>query len=556
MRALMLYIAVAVAAPVYGGQVCPFMEGLPVWKFEGYVALPMVLILGLRQVLQPAYVDSAPLLQRSLRQFRLDMGLFALAGMGTSLVLHLVPGLPLWQSGSKLTLAFITGGLFASLDLALAREREVIAEAFASPGSMPPPANMFPRSKMFTLVAVSITVLSTMVLLLLILRDLNWLSQQPAGARDFSDATQSVVVEILLVMGLLLAFSVNLIFSASRNQRTLFEMETSVLESVSRGDLSVQVPVATQDEMGYIAGVTNTMITSLRDHLRLRRGLEIAAEVQRNFLPESAPEIEGLDMAGVSQFCEETGGDFYDFIPRNGGVLTVVGDVVGHGLEAALLMASTRSSLRQAAETITEPGNILKAVNRQLCRDTRDSGQFVTCVIMLLDWEYRRISWASAGHPPPIRYCRDTNSFAALRGTDLALGVDASWEYTTRETEWPNSSESVVLISDGVTEALGEDGMFGNHRLEASIARHASASAKDMATGIVDDVLRHAKDGQVDDDMTLVVVTGNQAPFSDLPPADDNLVSVDTSIKQSTRCAGFQENPLMGESMRMESYPI
>ena len=508
MRAIMLYSAVAVATPVYGGQVCPFMEGLPVWEFEGYVALPMLLILGLRQVLQPAYVDAAPLMQRSLRQFQLDMGLFTLAGLSASLVLHLLPGFPLWQVGSKLTIAFITGGLFASLDLALARERKTIDEAIKSPSPMPPPTNMFPRSKMFTLVAVSITVLSTIVLLLVILRDLNWLAQQPASARDFSEATRSVVIEILFVVGLLLVFSVNLIFSATRNLRTLFEMETSVLESVSRGDLSARVPVATQDELGYIAGVTNTMITRLRDHLRLRRGLEIAAEVQRNFLPESAPEIEGLDMAGVSQFCEETGGDFYDFIPVNGGMLAVVGDVVGHGLEAALLMASTRSSLRQAAETITEPGDILKAVNRQLCRDTRDSGQFVTCAIMLLDSENRRFCWASAGHPAPIRHRRDTNAFAALSGKDMVLGVEASWEYATRETEWPNPCESVVLISDGVTEAHGEDGMFGITRLEASIARHASASAEVMAKGIVDDVLRHAKDGQVDDDMTLVVVTG------------------------------------------------
>ncbi len=509
MRAIMLYTAVAVATPVYGGQVCPFMEGLPVWEFGGYVALPMVLILVLRQMLQPAYVDAAPLMQRSLRQFRLDMGLFTLVGLSASLVLHLVPGLPLWQSGSKLTLAFITGGLFAALDLALAREREAIAEAINSPDPMPPPTNMFPRSKMFTLVAMSITVLSTMVLLLLMLRDLNWLAQQPANARDFSEATQSVVIEILLVMGLLLAFSVNLIFSASRNLRTLFEMETSALESVSRGNLAVRVPVATQDELGYIAGVTNTMITRLRDHLRLRRGLAIAAEVQRNFLPESAPEIEGLDVAGVSQFSEETGGDFYDFIPRNGGVLAVVGDVVGHGLEAALLMASTRACLRQAAETIIAPGDILNAVNSQLCRDTRDSGRFVTCVIMLLDSENRRICWATAGHPAPIRHCRDTHTFVTLRGTDPPLGVEASWAYATRETEWPKPFESVVLISDGVTEAHGEDGMFGSNGLEASIARHASTSADDMAKGIVDDVLRHAKDGQVEDDMTLVVATGN-----------------------------------------------
>lgn len=510
MRAYMLYLAVAVAAPVYGGQVCPFMEGLPVWEFEGYVVLPMVVIFGLRLVLQPIYVDRAPMLQRSLRQFKLDMGLFLLAGVGASLVLHLLPGLPLWQSGSKLTLAFVTGGLFASLDLALAREREVIGEAFANPEPMPPPSSMFPRSKMFTLVAVSVTVLATVVLLLLIVRDLNWLSQQPVSARDFSEAIRNVVIEIVLVMGLLLVFSINLIISASRNMRTLFRMETSVLESVSRGDLSVRAPVATQDELGYIAGVTNTMISRLRDYLRLRRGLDIAAEVQRNFLPKSAPEIDGADLAGISRFCEETGGDFYDFIPVDGGVLAVVGDVVGHGLESALLMASVRSSLRQAAETVIQPGDILKAVNYQLCRDTCESGQFVTCVIVLLDSRNRRISWATAGHPTPLRYHPKNNSVTALPGKGLALGVEATWDYTTRETDWVKPGEAIVLISDGVTEAPGEDEMFGSDRLHASIASHATsaATAKEMSSGIVADVLRHAQDGKVDDDTTLVVVKG------------------------------------------------
>lgn len=509
MRAIILYSCVAIATPIYGGQVCPFMEGLPVWEFEGYVALPMIIILGLRLVLQPSYVESAPLLEQSRRQFLLDMGLFVLAGLGTSFLLYLILDFPLWQMGYKLTLSFITGGLFASLDIALAQERKAIDKGIENPDHLLPPPKMFPRSKMFAIVAVSITILSTLIVLLMILRDLNWLAQQPVDVRDFSGAIKSVVIEILLVMALLLLFSMNLIFAASRNLRILFRLEISALESVSRGDLSVHVPVTTQDELGYIAGVTNTMISRLRDHLRLRQGLEIAAEVQRKFLPEAVPEIRGLDMAGVCQFCEETGGDFYDFIPVQNGVLVIVSDVVGHGLESALLMASTRSSLRQAAETISAPGDILKAVNRQLCKDTKDSGRFVTSVIMLLDSKNHRVFWSTAGHPPPIRHCSGTHTIVSLQGKNLALGVDESWEYNTFETDWPNSEESIVLISDGVTEAMGEKGLFGNGRLETSIRLYAGLSAKNMVNGIVKDVLNYTKNGQVDDDMTLVVLTGN-----------------------------------------------
>lgn len=508
MRAYILYLAVTMTTPIYGGQACPFMERLSIWEFEAYVLLPMLIVWAIRFGVQPIFVDAAPLLQRSVRQFWLDMSLFILTGLGAAITLHLIPGLPFWESGLKLTVAFVTGGLFASLDLGLARERQVIAEAATNPEPMPPPIKLFPRSRLFTGVAVSVTILATAVLLILIVRDLSWLSQQPADSKTFVAAIWSVVIEILLVMGLLLAFTINLIVSASRNMDTLFKMETSVLESVSRGDLSVCAPVATKDELGYIAGVTNAMITSLRDYLRLRRGLDIAAETQRNFLPDSAPEIAGLDLAGVSQFCEETGGDFYDFISVDGGVLVVVGDVAGHGLEAAMLMASTRSCLRQVAETITDPGKILSAVNRQLCRDIKDSGQFVTCVVLLLDTENRKILWATAGHPPPIRYNKNTDSFTTLSEKSLVLGVEATWKYETHQMEWIGSGESMVLISDGVTESFGEAEMFGNDRLESSIHKHANASgsAEEMAQKIVFDVLQHAKGGKIDDDTTLVVV--------------------------------------------------
>ena len=508
MRALTLYLFVAIAAPIYGGQVCPFMEGLPVWEFESYVVLPALLIIAVRASLQPLYVNGAPLMERSSRQFKLDMGLFTLAGLTASLVLHLGPELPLWQPGLKLTLAFVTGGLFASLDLALAREREVIAEAVERSAPMPPPTKLTPRSRQFAAVAVAITVLAATVLTLVLVRDLNWLSQQSPAARDFGEMIRSVVIEVVLIVGVLLAFSVNLILSAARNMRTLFNMETSALESVSRGDLSVQVPVATQDELGYIAGVTNSMIERLRDHLRLQRGLEIAAEVQQNFLPESMPHVEGLSLAGMSRFCDETGGDFYDFIPRQEGVLAVVGDVVGHGLDAALLMASTRASIRQAAEAVIDPGDLLNAVNQQLCKDTEGSGRFVTCVIMQFDPKKRSVTWASAGHPASIRHLGKTTSFASLRGKDLPLGVEANWKYSTHETEWLKAGESIVLLSDGLTETQGEDGMFGDRRLEESIARNWSDSADEMAQGIMGDVLDHAVNGQIDDDATLVVVTG------------------------------------------------
>lgn len=87
--------------------------------------------------------------------------------------------------------------------------------------------------------------------------------------------------------------------------------------------------------------------------------------------------------------------------------------------------------------------------------------------------------------------------------------MDESWEYKTYETHWPESDESIILYSDDVTEAIGKTGMFGCSRLETSISRYVGLSAKDMADRIVDDVLKYTRDGQVDDDITLVVLKGD-----------------------------------------------
>ena len=217
---------------------------------------------------------------------------------------------------SALSLLFgcVVVGFFIAIDMALDRERHNILMALNSQRSLPLGDRLFPVTRKFFLVAVSTALIVTVVIVLVISRDIVWLSKIEQSESALIDAQLSVSYEIFFIMGILLAMVINLIYSYSKNLKILFQNETSVLEQVSRGDLSGLVPVATNDEFGLIAAHTNSMIQGLRHRIRLISALKLAEEVQRNLLPNQAPKIPGLDISGISIYCDETGGDYYDYL--------------------------------------------------------------------------------------------------------------------------------------------------------------------------------------------------------------------------------------------------
>lgn len=459
-------------------------------------------IVLLRLAIEPRYVGRAPLLERTRRQFRLDMGLYLAAALFGAVELSVIAGFPFVQSGLKLSLSIATLGLFASLDTALAREREVIAEARIKRGATRPPRRMASMTRRFSLVAVAVMLLLAAVLFLVVIRDIHWLAAQPATPLTYSTITRSVLMEIGFVMGALLILVVNLIISSSRNLRMLFENQTRALERVSRGDLSVYAPVATNDEFGYIAGHTNTMIAGLRERLEMRKGLEIAREVQVNFLPRPYT-AQGIEAAGKSLYSDETGGDYFDFIHEGGNLLMLVADVVGHGIGAALLMASCRAYLRQAAaETTLSLSRIAEAANLQLCRDVDGTGRFVTAFMIRYDSDSGRVTWVGAGHPSAIVYTPATGELARLKSFDIPLGVDRTWTFRTEQLEPSMHERYLVLVTDGVTEARCSGDMFGDRRLEDVIRRSDGMTAEALVDEVARAVGRFCP--HPDDDVTLV----------------------------------------------------
>jgi sigma-B regulation protein RsbU (phosphoserine phosphatase) len=223
------------------------------------------------------------------------------------------------------------------------------------------------------------------------------------------------------------------------------------------------------------------------------------------------PKIEGLDIAGRSIYCDETGGDLYDFLEvccRNTEQIGVaVGDVSGHGISAALLMASVRAFLRSR---VTQPGGldaIVTDVNFLVAEDTHDSGHFMTLFYAAIDPSDRVLRWVRAGHDPALFYDSTADNFKELRGDGMALGVDSEAEYQENVIEGLTKGQILLMGTDGLWEAQNESGeMFGKERLKALVRKHAEDSSKDLINAIINSLRDFQGTVRPEDDVTLVVV--------------------------------------------------
>ena len=402
-------------------------------------------------------------------------------------------------------------GLFAAVDLALERERSIALSAGAATGVPKPPADFYPMTRRFTMVSLVILLLVTAVMLLVVERDLAWFSKVSSQAESLSELHQAIITEMVFVMSVLLALVVNLVYSYSRNLKLLFHNQTTVLEKVSQGSLDQFVPVVTQDEFGFIAGHTNSMIEGLKDRMRLAEGMKVAHEVQQNLLPQHPPQLRGLRIAAKNLYSDETGGDYLDFlqVKQNGtsGLGIVVGDVSGHGIGAALLMASVRGFLRQRAALSGEPAEMLSDVNRQLVHDTEDTGRFMSLFLLVIDSGAKGLTWVSCGHDPAMIFDPEKGGWEELKGQDLVLGVLRDWSFSQQRRAPMEAGQVLVLGTDGIWEATGPNGeMFGKKRLQQIVKDQASQTPDQIVDRVFAELIRFRGQKSLEDDATLVVI--------------------------------------------------
>ncbi|MEF2230232.1 MAG: stage II sporulation protein E, partial [Pseudodesulfovibrio sp.] len=256
LRALAYHVLAVLAGTVYGAQVCPLLTRMPSWTLGLTIFLPLAAAFFLRGPAERLAVAPAPPLRRAARQFRMELTLFTLAGLASALGLLPLFGPPFLESGMKLAVGLFTVGVFASLDLALSRERAVIEEARRGLAAHALPTRLTPMTRTVSLAAVLILLLVTVIIMLVLVRDMGLIALQGPAPESAAAFTRSVILEVAVVIAVLLVLGINLVFSYARNLRLLFAIETDILESVSRGDLSRLVPVTTNNELGVIAGHT------------------------------------------------------------------------------------------------------------------------------------------------------------------------------------------------------------------------------------------------------------------------------------------------------------
>jgi len=242
-----------------------------------------------------------------------------------------------------------------------------------------------------------------------------------------------------------------------------------------------------------------------------KKALELAGKVQKNLIPAKAPQITGLDIAGRSDPCQEVGGDYFDFLygPEYpaGTLRVVVGDISGHGVEAALLMTTARAFIRMRATQPAEPAQVVTLTNHDLALDMGDSGSFMTLFYMEIDPRARTARWVRAGHDPALLYCPARDRFEELVGNGTPLGVNQDFGFTQQALPALHPGTILALGTDGIWEARDPEGrFFGKERFRDIIRRQAAGSAQDVVTAVFDEVGRFCRGLPYDDDITLVVI--------------------------------------------------
>ena len=232
---------------------------------------------------------------------------------------------------------------------------------------------------------------------------------------------------------------------------------------------------------------------------RMTKELEEACAIQSALFPVNAPEAPGFEVSGVCTPCREVGGDWFDYIPLGDGRLAVVlADVSGKGMGAALLMSSTRSALRLHSARGLSPKEILFELNKFLVQDFPAS-KFVTLVYAVLDPAERKMTFATAGHLPPL-YVDTSGARFLTADSGLPLGI-MECAFSEHEIAMPAGSR-VFLYSDGVTEANNSSlEEYGPERM----LKHVTAQPATVQS-LLDDVAKFTCGYPASDDVTVMTI--------------------------------------------------
>jgi sigma-B regulation protein RsbU (phosphoserine phosphatase) len=292
---------------------------------------------------------------------------------------------------------------------------------------------------------------------------------------------------------------------------TVNEVQLGVMEMVNKkagdglfsdADLMMLNTLASS---AALAILNARMSMELLSQARVKRELELAAEIQRNLLPK--PGDDAYPAHGINHPVHEVSGDFYDYFTLpNGQICFAIGDVSGKGVNAALLMSKAASLFRCLGKDIHNPALLLEKINEEIC-ETSSRGMFVTMAAGILDPATRMIRLANCGHEPPRLLTADGTVTTIPAGAPpLGIVSFISSGYAVPEVTVNLAEDTLYLFTDGVTEAKLADGnRLGSDGVEKLLKHYATLPLRQQLQSIVHDLTLDQQ--PLHDDITLLAVT-------------------------------------------------
>ena len=334
--------------------------------------------------------------------------------------------------------------------------------------------------------------------------------------------TRWPLIALMVVGGMLLAVYLVALLTAFLLIRTITKTVnrlSGATTNIAAGDFSVRIATKAQDQVGDLARSFDLMASSLQSTLedraakeRLDREIDQARLIAQRLLPPGDIAVPGLATVSFFEPVAQMGGDYYDFLTtRDGATAVAIGDVSGHGLPTALLVATAKAALSALLESGDTGSALFSKMNALLFRST-DARNYMTLGLAVLGNDHE-IVLTNAGHPPPYRI--SNGRVEALQLDAFPLGLFADRAFPTRTFPF-SAGDRLVLYTDGIIECRdAADDAFGFERLERTLAAHASAPLAELRAAILDAVQAHCASGVADDDRTLVLcerVAGGAPP--------------------------------------------
>ncbi len=242
--------------------------------------------------------------------------------------------------------------------------------------------------------------------------------------------------------------------------------------------------------------------------MSLQRDLNLAMEIPHILLNENPPKLKGGKLSGISLPAKLIAGDYYDFYPlKNGKIRIIIGDVMGKGIPAMMLMLLTRGAFRSAAECTTTPGETLSVINQALYKDLRKLKSFVT--LFCADWDPSTgiCTYANAGHNLPLFISgKDGKVQPFSKVTGVMIGGLPNQTYTEKKTILENS-DKVFFYTDGIVEAQNVKGdLFQLERLIGLLVEYQDSGKSDIDQFVMDSVTKFTEGIPQKDDITMVLL--------------------------------------------------